>query len=163
MNRKEPVSAVVGNCRVRQGGSMPITYQIDHRLRLVDAQAHGLLGDEDIFCYQREVWGRADVVGYNEIVDMSNVISIETESLPRIQQLAEVSAGMDPMNIPTKFAIVASKPLHYDLGRLYATYRKLNTKSMKQVRVFGIREDALKWLDTREEDELPSKTNSGDD
>ena len=142
---------------------MPITYRIDHAHRLVDARAHGLLGDEDIFRYQQEVWGRADVVGYNEIVDVSNVSSIETESLHRIQQLAEVSANMDPLAIPSKFAIVASKSLHYDLGRLYAAYRKLNARSTKQVRVFGTREDALRWLDTREKDELPSKADSGDE
>ena len=37
---------------------MPIAYQIDHTQRLVDARAHGLLTDEDVFHYQREVWGR---------------------------------------------------------------------------------------------------------
>jgi hypothetical protein len=141
---------------------MPITYQIDHTHRLVDARAHGVLTDEDVFQYQQEVWGRADVVGYNEIVDMSNVSSIDTESVNRIRQLAELSAHMDPPSIPSKFAIVASKPLYYELGRMYKAYRELKAKSTKQVRVFRVREDALRWLDTGEEDELPNKTDSGD-
>ena len=141
---------------------MPITYQIDHTHRLVDARAHGVLTDEDVFHYQREVWGRSDVVGYNEIVDMSNVSSIDAESLNRIRQLAELSAHMDPPSILSKFVIVAARPLYYELGRMYETYRKLNAKSTKQVRVFRAREDALRWLDTGEEDELPNKTDSGD-
>ncbi|HJY79983.1 MAG TPA: hypothetical protein VKK81_02710 [Candidatus Binatia bacterium] len=141
---------------------MPIAYQIDHTQRLVDARAHGLLTDEDVFHYQREVWGRPEVVGYNEIVDVSNVSGIETESVERIRQLAELSAHMDPTSTLSKFAIVAPNPLYYDLGHLYQMYRELNAKSTKQVRVFEAREDALGWLDTAEEDKLPNKTDPGD-
>ena len=141
---------------------MPITYQIDHARRLVNARAHGLLTDEDVFHYQREVWGRPDVVGYNEIIDVSNVSGIETESVDRIRQLAELSAHMDPTSVLSKFAIVASNPLYYDLGLLYQTYRELHAKSTKQVRVFEGREDALRWLDTAEEDKLPNKMDPGD-
>src|SRR5262245_29895406 len=131
---------------------MPITYQIDHTRRLVDARAHEVLTDEDFFHYQREVWGRSDVIGYNEIVDMSNVSSLAIESMNRIRQLADLSAGMDLPNILSKFAIVASDALSYDLGHRYEAYRALHAKSTKQVRVFGAREDALRWLDAGEED-----------
>jgi hypothetical protein len=147
---------------VRQGGLMPITYQIDHSHRLVNAYGHGSLRDEDFFHYQQEVWGRPDVVGYNEIVDMSNVSSIECESADQMRQLAELSARMDSLNIPSKFAIVVSNPLYYELGRLYEAYRGLKARSMKQVRVFKAREDALKWLETGEEGELLYKIDPGD-
>src|SRR5262245_15210999 len=136
---------------------MPITYRIDHTRRLVDARAHGLLTGDDIVDYQREVWGCSNLVGYNEIVDVSDVSSIETQSASRIRQVAELSANMDPKDIPSKFAIVVSNPMYAELGLLYGKYRELNAKSTKRVRVFEVREEALRWLDTREENELPNK------
>ena len=141
---------------------MPIVYRIDHTCRCVDTRAHGVLTHEDVFQYQREVWGRSDVVGYNEIVDTSHVRSIETESVNHIRQLAELSAHMDPRSIPSKFAIVATNPVDYELGRLYGVYRGLDAKSTKRVRVFWAREDALRWLNTAEGDESPNKTDPGD-
>ena len=52
---------------------MPIDYRVDHEHRLVLAEGRGDVTAEDIFAYQREAWGRADVHGYDEIVDMSAV------------------------------------------------------------------------------------------
>jgi hypothetical protein len=140
---------------------MPITYQVDYTQRLVDARAYGVLTDADVFQYQREVWGRSDVMGYNEIVDVSHVSSIDLESVTRIQQLADLSAHMDPPRLPSKFAIVAANPLYYNLGCLYETYRALQAQSTKQVRVFEARAEALRWLEAGEGDDVPPKTEPG--
>jgi hypothetical protein len=50
---------------------MPLAHRIDHRLRLVLAWASGTLTDEEVFAYQKEVWSRPDVAGYDELVDMT--------------------------------------------------------------------------------------------
>ena len=136
---------------------MPITYQIDHTHRRVDAFGHGVLRDADVFRYQQEVWGRAEVAGYDEIVDMSKVTSIEGESVGRIRELAELSAQMDSASTPSKFAIVVSKFPYIDLAHVYETYRALNAKSTKRVRTFETRDDAMAWLAAVEEKELPPK------
>src|SRR4030095_5494948 len=59
---------------------MPIDYKIDTTQRRVVATAYGTLTDADVFDYQRAVWSRADVAGFDEIVDMRAVKIVE---LPR--------------------------------------------------------------------------------
>ena len=86
---------------------MPIDYVIDHDRRLVLARGHGTLTHEDVFGYQREVWSRPEVNGYNELVDMSQVVHIALQSVEGVRELANLSAGMDARSSASKFAIVA--------------------------------------------------------
>ena len=124
---------------------MPIEYQIDHSHRVVFAKGVGALTGEDLFAYQREVWSRPDVAGYNELADMSEVQDIVQPTSERIRKLADLSASMD-ISTPSKFAIVAPPALPFGLGRMYEMYRELNEHSTKEVRVFRTREEALEWL-----------------
>jgi hypothetical protein len=125
---------------------MPIEYEIDHDRRLVLATARGILTEDDIFGYQREVWSRGDVAGYDELIDMSDVEQIVSPQTSRIMDLAGLSASMDTRDTVTKFAIVAPGDLAYGLGRMYETYRSLNEKSTKQVGVFRSMQEALAWI-----------------
>ena len=127
---------------------MPIEYQIDHDRRRVMAKARGLLTDEEVFGYQREVWARPDVAGYDELIDMSAVESIFPSSPDRIKHLATVSAAMDVKYRASRLAIVASDDLAFGLGRMYEAYRSLNAMSTKKVEVLRSMESALKWLDS---------------
>ncbi len=136
---------------------MPITYCIDHEKKLVEARAHGALTDADVFGYQQEVWSRPDVAGYNEIVEMVDVKSIEFVSSERMRELANLSADMDTPNVSSKFAIIAHETLHYGLGRMYETFREINPKSEKKVHIFTSREDALRWLNAIQDADTPSK------
>lgn len=127
---------------------MPIEYTIDHARRLVAARGIGTLTGADIFGYQREVWSRPDVLGYNELVDMSGVTEIPTPSAAgeNFRALASESAASDSAEIPTKFAIVAGEQLAFGLARMYQTYRELERKSTKRVEVFRTLPEALAFL-----------------
>lgn len=130
---------------------MPIDYKIDTKLRRVVATAYGTLTDADVFDYQRVVWSRADVAGFDEIVDMRAVKMVE---LPRpggerLRELAATSASMDAAS-SSRFAIVAPDDLAFGLGRMYAAYRGVEERSTKEVRVFRTMEDAIAWLDERQ-------------
>src|SRR5262245_30094503 len=125
---------------------MPVTYTVDHDQRLVVATPHGVLTDEDVFGYQQEVWSRADVKGYGELIDMTGVSQIEFVSTRRIAFLADLSASMDPPALTSKLAIIAITDLHFGLGRMYETYRETAKQGTKTVRVFRNRSDALQWL-----------------
>src|SRR5262245_54715009 len=103
---------------------MPITYEIDHGQRLVTATPRGVLVDGDIFRYQQEVWSRADVKGYDELIDMTGVTEFEFLSTKRVAFLADLSASMDPPALTSKLAIIATTDLHYGLARMYETYRE---------------------------------------
>src|SRR5438874_1799732 len=97
---------------------MGLEYSIHPAQRLVVATGHGTLTDSDVFNYQRDVWSRADVQGFNELVDMTGIEHVEMPSIGRAKQLSSLSAKMDDETAapPSKFAIVAVTELHFGLG-----------------------------------------------
>jgi hypothetical protein len=125
---------------------MPIEYRIDHERRIVFVKGRGILTDEDIFGYQREVWSRSDVGGYNELMDMGEVDHVALPSGKRVHDLALLSASMDKKSIGSKFAIVARSKEAFGLGRMYQMYREMETQGAKEVGVFHTMDDALAFL-----------------
>jgi hypothetical protein len=124
---------------------MTIEHRIDHGRRLVLTRAFGTMTDEEIFAYQREVWSRPDVAGYDELVDMTEVEHVAVPSPDRVRRLARLSAAMDAPGL-SKFAIVAPRDLEFGLGRMFAAHRELSIRSTKQVSVFRSTRSALAWL-----------------
>ena len=127
---------------------MPIDYYIDHARRLVVAKGRGIFTDTDVFVYQREVWSKPEVFGYNELVDMTEIeeIAVPVPAGPLMQQLAsEAAAQDDPIN-GGRFAIVATSSVAFGLARQYQTHRELQSRGTKQVRVFSTLSEALSFL-----------------
>src|SRR5262245_13175979 len=117
--------------------SMPITYHIDHEQRMVVARGLGRLTEQEIFTYQREVWSRSDVAGYDELVDMTAVEQVEDPTAFDMRRLARTSAATDgPTDASGKFAILAPQDLFFGLGRMYQAYREMTPGSRKRVGVF---------------------------
>jgi hypothetical protein len=131
---------------------MPIEYRIDHPRRLVRAQGRGVLSHQDVFEYQRAVWSRTELAGYDELMDMRAVERIALPSAHGVEELAALSASMDDRRA-SKFAIVAPQDLAFGLGRMYQTYRSLDESSTKEVGVFRTLGEALAFLGI--EDEAP--------
>lgn len=125
---------------------MPIEVSIDHARRLVVAKASGLLTGREVFGYQRDVWSRADVQGYNELLDMRDVEQIDLPSVDHMRALAELSASMDVPATSSRFAIVATTDEAFGLSRMYETYRQLEGKGTKQVAVFRTLTEAYAYL-----------------
>jgi hypothetical protein len=125
---------------------MPIEYWIYHGQRVVMARGYGTFIDEDIFGYQKDVWSRPEVHGYNELVDMTDVEDIPLPSNERIQELAKLSVGMDASGSPSQMAIVAPTGFTFALGHIYGIYRRIEKQSTKEVRVFQTMEEALAFL-----------------
>src|SRR5262249_13141808 len=103
---------------------MSIEYKIDHARRLVTAKGRGILTGEAIMKYQREVWSKPEVMGFNELVDMSEVEEFDLPTVKGMKDLAMLSASMDTRG-RSKFAIVAPTDEAFGLGRMYETYRRL--------------------------------------
>ena len=125
---------------------MSIEREIDHERRLVTARGRGTLTHEDVFGYQREVWSRADVAGYDELFDMSEIDRIDTPSTGEVRDLATLAASMDPWASKSKLAIVARDDFVFAMGRMYETYRGLDPRSTKEVRVFRTVSEAMAYL-----------------
>jgi hypothetical protein len=129
---------------------MPIEYRIDHDRKLVVAKGRGTVTNPDVFRYQRDVWSRDDVAGYDELIDMSEVEHIAVQSVNRVRELASLSATMDAVSPASKLAIIAPENLAFGLGRMYATYRELDPRSRKRVKVFRSVGEALVFLGVKE-------------
>jgi len=125
---------------------MPIEYRVDHDHRRVVVEGHGTLSTDELFRYQREVWSRSDVAGYDELADMSDVQSIAQPTPGMMRELAGLSASTDPAGGRSRFAIIAPQQEIFGLGRMYEAYRGLVNRSTKQVAVFRDRAEALRWL-----------------
>jgi hypothetical protein len=125
---------------------MPITYTVDHERRLVRVKGEGVFSDDDVFGYQREIMARTDVLGYDELVDMTDVIHIDLPSFQRVKDLASLSAEMDPRHPPGRFAIIAPGDVAYMLGRLFKGVRALLPGATRELGVFRTEEQAEAWL-----------------
>jgi len=125
---------------------MPVEYQIDHEQRLVQVKAYGVVTVQDFIAYQREVWSRKDIVGYNELIDASQVQKALDFNGPHLQEVAVLASSMDLTKEITKLAIIASDNFSYGLGRMYETYRGLQEGNTKQVAIFRSKEEALAWI-----------------
>ena len=125
---------------------MPVDYHVDHEQRLVRVRLSGLITPDALFGYQQAVWSNPTVTGYDELVDMNGVESVEAPSPSNVSALAGFSAKMDGDTGPTKLAIVAADNLTFGLGRMYQAYREMKPGSTKEVGVFRSMPDALAWL-----------------
>jgi hypothetical protein len=125
---------------------MPIDYVIDHEHRVVRTRVLGVMTDDDVFAYQSTVWSRPDVLGYDELVDMSEVRHIALPSITRIRDLANLSVQKDPPGRVSKFAIVAPGDIAYMMGRLYKAIRNATSGSTRKIGVFHTLPEALKFL-----------------
>jgi hypothetical protein len=124
---------------------MPVDYRIDPARRLVWARLRGRVGAEDLFSYQREVWSKPEVAGFDELVDVSEVKEVVYEGPQRARELAALSAEMDAPG-PSRLAIVAPNDELYGLARMYQTFRELDPRTKRMVRVFRSETSALTWL-----------------
>jgi hypothetical protein len=136
---------------------MPIDPAIDPAARRVSARAHGVLRDVELFEYQRLVWSRDDVAGFDEFVDLSDVTELEVLSTSRPRELAWTAALMDVPGQSTRLAIVAPTDYLFGLARMYAAYRGLQNRGAKLVQVFRTRDEARAWLEEAPERALPRR------
>jgi hypothetical protein len=128
---------------------MGIDYQIDDERRLVLAQGRGVVTPAQVFAYQREVWSRPEVAGYNELFDMSEAERLVPPSKGSVRDLAELASGMDATGCASKFAIVAPEDLAFGIARMYESYREFDPRSTKAVAVFRSLGAALRWLESK--------------
>jgi hypothetical protein len=125
---------------------MPIRYTVDHDRRLVRATGAGIFTDDDVFGYQREIMAREDVLGYDELVDMTNVLRIELPSFERVKDLAKLSAEADQKHPPGRFVVVAPGDIPFMLGRLYKGIRSMLPGASREIGVFRTMEEAEAFL-----------------
>jgi hypothetical protein len=125
---------------------MPISCRINHLRRVVLAAGHGTLNDQDVFTYQKTVWSRKDIAGYDELMDMTDVQKIVPPPTARIRQLAEVASKMESSNSTSKFAILAPSDVAYGYGRMFKAFRAYQDGGSREVEVFRTQQEVMVFL-----------------
>ena len=125
---------------------MPLVYRIDRDAKVVVAAGYGTLTDADVFGYERQTGARSDMIGYDELIDMSSVTDIDVPSAERVEELASEAAMRDAVHGPGKVAIVAPDDIAFRLSRIFQIYRRGEPGSTKNVGVFRTMDAALKFL-----------------
>jgi len=133
---------------------VPIDYQIDHDRRMVIAEGRDTVTPDDVFTYQRDVWSRPDVRGYDELIDMNTSEAIVGGPRPRMRELADLSAASDLPDRWSRVAIVAGSDLAFGIARQYQAYRQLHERTHREVAVFRRRVAAVEWLNDRRSRDL---------
>ncbi|HXX93221.1 MAG TPA: hypothetical protein VEN81_06275 [Planctomycetota bacterium] len=128
---------------------MPIDFRIDRRRKLVLAIPRGLLTHEEMVAYQKEVWTRPEVAGFDELIDMTFVDRLDLRSPDQIFELAALSAKLDLGQPPSRMAIVATDRLHVALGRMYRASREASPSHQREIEIFPTIEAARDWLRAR--------------
>ncbi|HEX4825372.1 MAG TPA: hypothetical protein VFV19_13800 [Candidatus Polarisedimenticolaceae bacterium] len=125
---------------------MALVYRIDRNAKLVVAAGYGTLTDADLFRYERETGARSDMIGYDELIDVSSVTDIDVASEERMENLAAEAAARDAFHGPAKLAIVAPGEFAFGLGRIFQIHRRVEPGSTKNVGVFRTMDAALEFL-----------------
>lgn len=125
---------------------MPLHTWIDTRRRLVAARGTGIVADNDIFLYQTTIWTRAEVAGFDEVVDMGDVTDVRVVSPARTEDLAKVASAMDSRYAGGRLAVVATGDEVFALAQQYGQLRQRHGGGRKRVGVFRSRAEAEQWL-----------------
>jgi hypothetical protein len=125
---------------------VPLVYRIDRDAKVVVAAGYGILTDADLFGYERQTGARSDMIGYDELIDMSAVTDIDVPVVERLEDLASEAAMRDAVHGPAKVAIVAPGDVAFDLGRLFRVHRQVEFRSTRNVGVFRTMDAALEFL-----------------
>jgi len=87
--------------------------------RLVIARGNGRLTDRDVFGYQREVWSRTDVGGYNEVVGHEGRRAHRGADDGADQGARQPGRRHGSPGSASKFAIVATDEIAASLGQFF--------------------------------------------
>jgi hypothetical protein len=127
---------------------MPYQVRIDHDLRLLVATLWGDVTESEVLEYQQHAtWTLPELLGYSELIDLTQVNEFTFGIARYLPMFADWSAHMDP---PGELAgcllIVAADDFHFGLGRMYQAHRELHPHTQRKVGVFRTVDEALSWL-----------------
>jgi len=128
---------------------MPALHLIDKKNKLIVTTWDGDLVDIDLIEalkeYQKDIQGHPEHLGYNELVDLSNVrrIKVTTEG---IKNIGRIASRTDQNGVDRKLAFIVSSDLAFGLARMYEAYRGFTRKTNKEIRTFRNKSDAYKWV-----------------
>lgn len=127
---------------------MPAYHHIDNINKLIITEWKGGADIEKFISayqkYQRKVRNAPEVVGYDEVVDFTNIKNLKY-SFSDLKTLAKLISSFDESEGTKAAYIINSKSL-FILLKSYIVLRRFLPYSKKQVKIFYDYVDALKWI-----------------
>jgi hypothetical protein len=131
--------------------SLPTVTRYDCSARLAILEAHGEVSREDAIAQFRAVctelatvYRRHPEAPFGVLLDTRRATTVPTtEDILRV--LDEI-CGCDAGVLPTRWAMLATEPVHYGMGRLFGSYAEGQGIDL---RVFSTLESASDWLRDR--------------
>ena len=124
---------------------MPVTIRADDAARVRYSIMTGTVTDDELVAAYTELLADPDFdPTLNDLVDTAEVNRVEVTP-SGLRRVADVVSQIDRLAIPTKIAIVATRPAVVALARLYALYRE-QQRAPAQHRVFRNVDAAKRWL-----------------
>jgi hypothetical protein len=121
--------------------SMPLTYVIDQKNKIVFSTASGVLTTGDVLEHRLKLKKDKDFQpGFSQLYDASTVTSIEMDPAG-IRNMAAINV-FDPHS---RRACVATAAVAVGLFRMFQAYGDI-AETYKNVRVFNNRDEAMNWL-----------------
>ncbi|MCG8590482.1 MAG: hypothetical protein MJE66_14425 [Proteobacteria bacterium] len=125
---------------------MPIDYRIDAARKVLVAEGHGQIRDEDLLDYARRMFadpGRH--LAAHELVDLTRASDDSEITADGIRELAEYWRGRYDLITGGRLAIVANSEVAYGLARMYQLMRD---DGPDRIRVFRSLDEAWEWLES---------------
>jgi hypothetical protein len=131
---------------------MKVKHSIDKQRRLVLTTAEGCVTFDDVTEHQDRLLADPDFdLNFDQLIDMTNVTTLDVSA-----DGARMIAHRRIFSPKSRRAIVATKPHIFGMGRMMEIYHE--DVEYAEVEVFHSIDEALKWLQRKEEsaDELGS-------
>lgn len=127
---------------------MPFEYEVDHAKKRVLARVKGVISRGDALVYQTGLWSRDDVSGYGQLIDLTEVTTIDIEGPvgPLLNTLVAKGSAIKAAT-QSRLAIVAPHQLAYGIARMFQSYREVNPNFTEPTGVFRTMEEAQAFLD----------------
>ena len=127
---------------------MPTITRYDHSARLAVLEAHGEVSRQDAVSQFRALCTELanlhrlrPEAPYGVLLDTRRAATVPTPA--DILKVVDEICGCDPSLPPIRWAMLATEPVHYGMGRLFGSYAEGRGSDL---RVFTTLESATAWL-----------------
>jgi hypothetical protein len=127
---------------------MPARHEVDDVHRLIITTWEGDAVDVEfvdaLIKYQQDIQVNPNYSDYNEVANFCGVTSIKLT--PKgLKTIGSIAAKTDSVKNSCKLALVVCSGVAFNLARIYASYRNVQKKSTKEIRIFKDEVDAIAW------------------
>jgi len=124
---------------------MPLEVQVIPERELLWVSGVEVVTDDDLISYVQEYLVEKDLRSWDEVFDLSQA-DLQDVTYSGLSQVAAAAAPTDPVESPTKFAILISEALGMGVSRMYQSLRE-GKGGRRALRIFWEEEDLLRWMD----------------